>query len=190
QESDAGKELLDTLEILYLNPVGSDLIIFCGEERHLVHQNLVCTRSAFFADACSWGDNAQHVQREVILGEDPAIVKQIVRYFYYDDYAVDPTWEHSQLEILVLTEPRCRALLFHMHIYALASKLQIEGLKELSMDRAKLELSRDLSHLMLVFSISGAYSLTDAGSQELRDMVVGVAIKQLHLLLELHNRRE
>ncbi|KAE8137929.1 hypothetical protein BDV38DRAFT_245915 [Aspergillus pseudotamarii] len=92
QDTIPGRELLEALASLRCNPVYSDLTILCGQESYPVHKCIVCTRSDFFAKACD-GKFKEASTREVILNEEPALVKQMIEYFYTLEYQVNTEFQ-------------------------------------------------------------------------------------------------
>ncbi|KAE8422008.1 hypothetical protein BDV36DRAFT_19214 [Aspergillus pseudocaelatus] len=84
QDTIPGRELLEAL--------ASDLTILCGQESYPVHKCIVCTRSEFFAKACN-GKFKEASTSEVNLDEEPALVKQMVEYFYTLEYQVNTQFQ-------------------------------------------------------------------------------------------------
>ncbi|KAL4872345.1 hypothetical protein BDV12DRAFT_193439 [Aspergillus spectabilis] len=163
QESVPGGELLSALASLLSEPKYSNLTILCGNEFYLVHQCIICTRSPFFARAC--GENFEEASTHVItLKEDPALVKQMIEYFYTLNYKVEShsssshgcimnsnsTAEASEEPAISQSEgspvdpvnhtPEYYPLSFHILMYSLADRLFIEGLKALSKEKVEQEL--------------------------------------------------
>ncbi|OJJ83803.1 BTB/POZ domain-containing protein [Aspergillus glaucus CBS 516.65] len=87
EDSIPGKELLDALASMRFDSRYSDLTILCGNESFAVHQCIVCTRSNFFSRACG-GKFIEASTHTIKLDEEPALVKQMIEYFYTLDYQV------------------------------------------------------------------------------------------------------
>ncbi|KAJ5398963.1 hypothetical protein N7465_009452 [Penicillium sp. CMV-2018d] len=78
-----------------LNPKYSDLTIVCANEVYAVHKCIVCTRSDFFAKACD-GTFQEASTDTVILHEEPALVHEMIEYFYTLDYLVNTLFSASE----------------------------------------------------------------------------------------------
>ncbi|KAJ5774850.1 hypothetical protein N7457_009746 [Penicillium paradoxum] len=97
QDTNPANELLNALASLQLDPRYSDLTIVCGDIEYDVHKCIVCTRSEFFAKACSSEFQKSSMHR-IILQEHPALVKKMIEYFYTLDYKVEASYPEPAYE--------------------------------------------------------------------------------------------
>ncbi|KAL4810246.1 hypothetical protein BDV18DRAFT_166675 [Aspergillus unguis] len=188
QETVPGRELLDALASLRLEPKYSDLTISCGNDTDSVHQCIVCTRSAFFAGACD-GGFVEASTRVITLNEDPALVKQMVEYIYTLDYQADPNVpipDDRSIESFELTPLKPSVgydtLSFHILMYSLADRLFIAGLKALSAQYVEQELVRRLDARSYPDAVSEIYRSTPTHDRGLRDLAVKITMDHLTTL--------
>ncbi|CAG8175885.1 unnamed protein product [Penicillium salamii] len=80
------KDLIDALSRIYHDPKYKDLTILCSDQVFSVHKCIVCTQSAFFAMACDGEFQQEASTGQVVLHEDPALVRGMIEYLYTSDY--------------------------------------------------------------------------------------------------------
>ncbi|KAF4461277.1 Speckle-type POZ [Fusarium albosuccineum] len=133
----------EALNSLYSAGAYSDLTIKCGNKRHRVHKALVCTRSPFFAKACSGPFKESQTNVIDLVDDDPEAVDAMIFYLYHGHYPkVDPDAPRPQAyankgwcldwfgeDTIGLQE---QYLPLHAKVYALAEKYQIPDLKKLA----------------------------------------------------------
>ncbi|KAF5006209.1 hypothetical protein FDECE_7368 [Fusarium decemcellulare] len=122
----------------------SHLTIKCGDKQHRVHKALVCTRSPFFAKACSGPFKESQTNVINLVDDDPEAVDAMISYLYYGSYPkVDPEVPRPRV-----SESRgywsadtfgedtiglqAQYLPLHAKVYALAEKYHIPDLKALA----------------------------------------------------------
>ncbi|KAJ5842562.1 uncharacterized protein N7525_000303 [Penicillium rubens] len=204
-----GKELLYALASLRLHSKYSDISLTCGNTIYTVYKCIVCTRSEFFAKACSSG------------------FKRMIDYLYSLDYRVKGCLSGSSHDILEETstvndsgsptvftakpipyiaesgadedslgrpvEPiedliaEIDPLSFHILIYSLADRMFIVGLEAISKAKVERELLRRLDANTFQSAIVEIYNSTPASDRGLRDLAVEIT---LYHLRELRTSKE
>ncbi|CAG8370860.1 unnamed protein product, partial [Penicillium salamii] len=202
QTTTPGEELLTALSRMRIDPKYSDLTILCLDEVYAVHKCIVCTRSDFFAKACDGGFQEASTD-EIILQEEPALVREMIEYFYTLDYLAPSTnvsEDVSANEVVPCQQLEGRedqgnasqpddaarnpsaafdSLSFHILMYSLADRMFIEGLKALSNQKAERELIDSLDANSFPGAIFEIYNSTPADDRGLRDMAVRVTMDHL-----------
>ena len=139
------------------------------------------------------------------LQEEPALVSQMIRYLYCLDYDLEkcepgpetgtsgnskektngenasegPSEEISNADSLGEIAQCFDPLSFHIQMYSLADRMCIEGLKHLSKDKTKKEMTKCGNHTTFEQAIWEIYKSTPTHDQPLRDMAVKVTMDNL-----------
>ncbi|GME38682.1 hypothetical protein GTA08_BOTSDO08693 [Neofusicoccum parvum] len=161
-DGESAQRLLNGTSGMFNSRLYSDLEVLCKDgATYYVHKYIVCPQSDFFRNACNPDHGFKEAQENVIdlSNDDPALVKAVLRFFYYHDY--EPTTN---------TEPM---LLFHTKMYVMGAYYFIPGLKEHAKKKFR-SLILDGSWETKEFpdAIAEIYDWTVESDKGLRDVVV------------------
>lgn len=119
------KPLFESIISRFDNAEFSDLTITCGNDSWPVHKVIVCSRSDFFKKAC----DGRFKESDGIISlpdDDPAVVRQMLKYLYTADYEDDTSFVPGD------TPEPVPALLFTVHVHTIANKYDIPALAKLA----------------------------------------------------------
>ncbi|KAI5299094.1 hypothetical protein KEM56_003531 [Ascosphaera pollenicola] len=195
--------LFDVVRNHTRNDQHCDLKIICGDDVFNVHRFILYFQSDFFAKVCE-GRALESPKQEITLHEPAVLIDQMIKFFYEGAYAPHlekpalTRWmnERAQSQATsggkvlpgkrvvdpTATDARITTAVFHVSMYALASRYSIAGLKEEAKD-ATVACLKELSTLEIlehcVPEVYSAVAASDKDTAEFRKAVTGVLMDKL-----------
>ncbi|KAH8650039.1 hypothetical protein BX600DRAFT_442124 [Xylariales sp. PMI_506] len=188
------EELKVALTELHSNGQFSDLTITCQDRKYHVHKAILCPRSLFINSICQ--ESFEDGEESVIdfANDDPRVVDIMVQWFYHLDYTF-PKLQQEKPEISkqkgavghAVDQPtlpvdaapqheRISELLLHAHVYVLAEKYKIRGLKTLALMKFKSAATpvsvEDEKWVLEFLEVTRKVFTTMDGDKGLRDVVL------------------
>ncbi|KAJ5917569.1 hypothetical protein N7466_011123 [Penicillium verhagenii] len=143
------KDILRTVQDLFINPIYSDLTVICGGFVLHVHKAVLCPASGYITRICEAGNG--NSSGEIQLGSrDPILVKSAFEFVYTGRYTGGP-YEY----LGGLTD---EASSFHARMFAEAAFLEMEDLKAQALKLLLSSLVANLNRFSLNGVIDEVYS--------------------------------
>ncbi|KAF2434944.1 hypothetical protein EJ08DRAFT_722180 [Tothia fuscella] len=162
--------LSDALRPLLSSGDFSDMTVVCQGKTFKLHKNIVCGQVEFFRNAFD-GRFAEAESHEVKLVDDElCAVQAMFEYLYTRVY-------NNQSDV------EASAIILHAHVYSLADKYNIQGLKDMAGNEFSEAIVEEWNTPEFVTTVKIVYESTPPSDRVLRDMVTRVSAKHIKVLI-------
>lgn len=173
------RELLESLERIYLTGDYSDMTIASATRNYPVHRAIVCPRSKFLAA------KSRHIKEGfegviTLHDNEPLVIDMMIQYLYLLDYkpAHDPSFQLAESK----QNASAPDLLLHTKVYAIADNYAIAGLKALAVVKFKSSAGEAWNIKDFLDAAIEAYSSTVETDRDMRNAVVQMFARRKELL--------
>ncbi|KAB8233406.1 hypothetical protein ETB97_001360 [Aspergillus alliaceus] len=179
--------LLTSVSKLLLDSQYSDFTILCGGYRFPVHKAVICPQSEFFAKAMN-GSFFEAKSNEIVLPDDPLVVRMMLDYFYKSDYTFYMDYgfpsskgiEGVDLPSDMIDRLDCCELSLHLKVILLAYRLLLTTFRNLATRKFFQVLYKASFSTVFPRAVKEAYAATTGHHRLIRRNIVTFAFRVLH----------
>ncbi|RLL97594.1 hypothetical protein CFD26_105157 [Aspergillus turcosus] len=169
------------------NPKYSDFLILCGEHIFPAHKAIICSQSDFFAKVFD-SHFSEACTGRIRLPDHPLVVLLLLDYLYTSDYTFYLDYDFPSSFLAEGQTPpgdlvdrlHCCELSVHIHMFLIADRLLISGLKNLAKQKFADILRKASFPTVYPRAVREVYTMTSIHHQLLRDVIVDFTLDALH----------
>lgn len=165
----SSKTLIEGTTRLLTSGKYSDLTITTRTHSFKVHKAIICTHSKVLAAMSDAGFKESSTANLLLEHDDPAAVECMIKFLYTGDYDDNTTDVNS-------------SLMFHVRVYALAEKYDIEGLKRLTEFGVE-EIADGQMCQNFPAIVAAVFESTPSSDRGLRDVVSRICANHIDAIL-------
>ncbi|GAQ08816.1 hypothetical protein ALT_6137 [Aspergillus lentulus] len=186
-ETNRRNEMSSSIATLRANPKYSDFLILCGGHIFPAHKAIICSQSDFFAKVFD-SHFSEACTGRIRLPDHPLIVLLLLDYLYSSDYTFYLDYDFPTSFLAEGQSPpgdlvdrlHCCELSVHIHVFLLADRLLIRGLKYLAKEKFAEILRKASFPTVYPRAVREVYTTTSIHHRLLRDVVVDFTLDALH----------
>ncbi|KAG2026369.1 hypothetical protein GB937_001879 [Aspergillus fischeri] len=190
-ETNRRNEMSSSIATLRANPKYSDFLILCGAHVFPAHKAIICSQSDFFTKV--FDSHFSVGYREACTGrirlpDHPLVVLLLLDYLYSSDYTFYLDYDFPTSFLAEGQSPpgdlvdrlHCCELSVHIHVFLVADRLLIRGLKYLAKEKFADILRKASFPTVYPRAVREVYTMTSIHHRLLRDVVVDFTLDALH----------